>query len=210
MDFRKEATKVNFDQQFNRRQTNSFKWAVGENELPMSTADMDFQTAPAIIKALEEKVQSGIYGYEMVPEAYYQAVGDWYATEHHVRPKREWMLFASGVVPALASVLRRLTNPGDQVLLQAPVYNMFFATIENNGRKVLSSDLVYDPHQHTYHIDWADLEAKFAQPLTTMMILCKIGENTPTSSVVPSGSTKWEMNRLLKAHSASFFALWYN
>lgn len=172
MGFRKEATKVNFDQQFNRRQTNSFKWAVGENKLPMSIADMDFQTAPAITNALAKKVKTGIYGYEMIPEAYYQAVGDWYATEHHARPKREWMLFVSGVVPALASVLRRLTNPGDQILIQAPVYNMFFTTIQNNGRQVLSSDLVYDPKQHTYHIDWEDLEAKFAQPLTTMMILC--------------------------------------
>ncbi|MTV82275.1 MalY/PatB family protein [Secundilactobacillus folii] len=162
---------TDFSKMIDRRHSNSVKWDVADNELPMWVADMDFQTLPAIVDAIEDRAKNGIFGYEEVPQAYFEAVQNWYAEEHNWRPDTEWMIFATGVVPTISSSVRRLTNVGDNVLVQAPVYNIFYNSIVNNGRHVLSSDLVRDD-QDVYHIDWNDLEAKMAEPLTTMMILC--------------------------------------
>ncbi|CAJ1229529.1 MalY/PatB family protein [Lactiplantibacillus xiangfangensis] len=159
-----------FETVINRRHTNSVKWDVGPNELPMWVADMDFATAPAITAALTKRAQFGLFGYEEVPTAYYQAVADWWANEHHFRPQLDWLMFCTGVVPAISSIVRKMTAPGDNILVQAPVYNIFYHSIENNGRHTLASNLVYKAGQ--YQIDWADLEHKLAEPLTTMMILC--------------------------------------
>ncbi|MFD1392189.1 MalY/PatB family protein [Lacticaseibacillus jixianensis] len=161
-----------FDQQIDRTGTNSIKWAVKPGELPMWIADMDFKTAPAIIAAMTKKVQFGVFGYEEPPAAYFTAVADWYAQQHGARPEPAWMLYCTGVIPAVSSLVRRLSHPGDNVVVQAPVYNMFYHSIENNGRHTLSSDLVYDAAAGRYHIDWADLEQKLAAPLSTLMILC--------------------------------------
>ncbi|MCF6166732.1 Aspartate aminotransferase [Furfurilactobacillus rossiae] len=154
----------------NRRHTNSVKWDVADNELPMWVADMDFQTAPEIKTTLADKVAKGIFGYSIIPDNYYQAVADWWRKRHGFAVQTDWILFCSGVVPAISSTVRRMTNPGEQVLVQAPVYNIFYNSIINNGRRQISSDLVYENGQ--YHIDFDDLEAKLADPLTTMMILC--------------------------------------
>ncbi|WP_338215497.1 MalY/PatB family protein [Lacticaseibacillus salsurivasis] len=159
-----------FDHAPDRRATNSVKWAVHPGELPMWIADMDFRTAPAILTAMQKKISLGAFGYEAPGPDYFAAVATWYSEMHHTKPAPDWMLFATGVIPALSAIVRRITQVGDNVLVQAPVYDIFYHSIENNGRHVLSSDLCYqDGH---YHIDWADLEAKLAAPLTTMMILC--------------------------------------
>jgi len=155
-----------------KRAGNSAKWDVKADELPMTIADMDFKTAPEIIAALQEKIAMGLFGYEEVPAEYFKAVADWYETEHGVRPSEDWMIFATGVVPALSSAVRRLTSLGDNVLVQAPVYNIFYNSIVNSGRHVVSSDLVYDKNTRQYAIDFADLEKKLSDPLTNMMILC--------------------------------------
>lgn len=155
-----------------RRNTNSVKWDVKPNELPMWVADMDFKAAPEIIEAMQKKVAFGIFGYEEPHADYFNAVADWYEAEHHARPNVDWMLFCTGVVPSISSAVRRVTNVGDNVVVQAPVYNIFYHSIVNNGRHVLSNDLLYNRRQHTYSVDWADLEAKLADPLSTMMILC--------------------------------------
>jgi len=76
----------------------------------------------------------------------------------------------TGVVPAISSAVRRLSNVGDNVLIQAPVYNIFYNSITNNGRHVQSSDLV--DHEGTYTVDWDDLDAQMAEPRTTLMIFC--------------------------------------
>lgn len=156
----------------NRQNTNSVKWAVKDGELPMTIADMDFKTSPAIIEAMQEKLQVGAFGYEEIPDEYFNAVADWYENYHGFRPRTDWMIFTTGVVPAISSAVRRLTSLGDNVLVQAPVYNIFYNSIVNSGRHVLSSDLVYDNATHAYSIDWTDLEQKLADPLTNLMILC--------------------------------------
>ena len=155
-----------------RRYTNSVKWDVKDGELPMTIADMDFKTSPAIIEAMKDKLTLGAFGYEDIPAEYFNAVADWYEKQHHFRPQTDWMIFTTGVVPAISSAVRRLTSLGDNVLVQAPVYNIFYNSIVNSGRHVVSSDLVYDVEQHSYSIDWEDLESKLADPLTNLMILC--------------------------------------
>lgn len=164
--------KYDFETLNKKRAGNSAKWDVGKNELPMTIADMDFPTAPEIVKALQEKVAMGLFGYEEIPDEYRKAVADWYETENGVRPKEDWMIFATGVVPSISSAVRRLTSLGDNVLVQAPVYNVFYNSIVNNGRHVVSNDLVYLKESHQYVIDFNDLEEKLSDPLTNMMILC--------------------------------------
>lgn len=159
-----------FSKPVNRRDTNSMKWDVAENELPMWVADMDFETCPAVKEAIIQKAQLGVYGYTIVPDSYLESVMNWWKTYHHFELKKEWILFSTGVVPAISSIVRKMTTPAENVLIQSPVYNIFYNSIYNNGRNILSSDLVFDGKE--YHIDFEDLEAKLADPQTTLMILC--------------------------------------
>lgn len=162
--------KIDFDHIKNRKNTHSLKWDVAENELPMWVADMDFRTAPAILEALNKKMQEGIFGYNIVPDAWYSAIQYWWEKRHHFGILKEWLTFCTGVVPAISSSIKRITNVGDNVLVQTPVYNIFFNSIENSGRHVVENKLVYT--QNGYSIDFVDLEDKLMNPLTTMMILC--------------------------------------
>lgn len=153
-----------------RRHTNSIKWDVKDNELPMWVADMDFKVAPEIVTAMREKINLQAFGYETPGKDYFEAIASWYREIHHSKIDLDWMLFVTGVVPAISAIIRRVSNVGDNVLVQEPVYNIFYNSIENNGRHVLSNDLVFDGK--TYQIDWNDLEAKLADPLTTIMLFC--------------------------------------
>ena len=153
-----------------RSNTDSVKWHVKKGDLPMSIADMDFKTAPEIIAAMKRKIDLGVFGYEWPEDDYFKAVADWYEKEHGHRPQQEWLIFTTGVVPAISAIVRRVSHIGDNVLVQAPVYNVFYNSIENNGRHVLSNDLQFDGEN--YAINWDDLEQKLALPLTTLMIFC--------------------------------------
>lgn len=160
----------NFDEPINRRKTHSLKWSVSEKELPMWVADMDFKTAPEIILALQKRVAHGIFGYTIVPDEWYQAYMDWWGCRHNFQIEKDWLLFCTGVVPAISSTVRKLTTIGENVIVLTPVYNIFFNSILNNGRCVLESPLKYDGEH--YHVDFDDLERKLAEPQTTMIILC--------------------------------------
>lgn len=153
-----------------RHNTNSLKWDVSENELPMWVADMDFKTAPEIIEVLQEKVAKGIFGYTVVPDEWYKAISCWWERRHKLKIKKEWLIFCTGVVPAISSAVRKMTTVGENVLVQTPVYNIFFNSIVNNGRHIIENKLLYDGKE--YNIDFEDLEKKLADPQTTMMILC--------------------------------------
>ncbi|KRM87569.1 MalY/PatB family protein [Lacticaseibacillus thailandensis] len=153
-----------------RRGTDSVKWDVQPGELPMWIADMDFATAPEIVAAMQQKLTLGAFGYEEPHADYFHAVADWYATEHGVPPDPAWMIFTTGVLPALSAIVRRMSHVGDSVLVQTPVYNIFYNSIENSGRHVLTNELRY-VHQQ-YEVDFDQLERQLALPLTTMMILC--------------------------------------
>ena len=159
-----------FSKLTNRHHTNSLKWDVKDNELPMWVADMDFETAPEIIEALHQRVNHGIFGYNIVPDEYFQSIQNWWLKRHHYYIEKEWMMFCTGVVPAISSIVRKMTTVGENILIQSPVYNIFYNSILNNGRHVLSSDLIYDGYD--YHIDFEDLERKLSLSQTTLMILC--------------------------------------
>ena len=160
----------NFDEPVNRKNTHSLKWDVKEQELPMWVADMDFQTAPEIQKAIRERAAHGVFGYSIVPEEWYQAYMGWWERRHHFSMEKEWLVFCTGVVPAISSMVRKLTTAGENVLVQTPVYNIFFNSIVNNGRNIAESPLQYDGN--TYQMDFEDLERKLSNPQTTLMILC--------------------------------------
>lgn len=162
--------KYNFDKLTNRKHSSSLKWDVMDNELPMWVADMDFEVAPEIVEALHTRVSHKIFGYNTVPDRYFKSIQTWWNDQHHVLFESNWMMFCTGVVPAISSIVRKLTTVGEKVLIQAPVYNIFYNSIINNGRQVLSNDLLYK--QGTYEVDYEDLERKLSDPQTTLMILC--------------------------------------
>lgn len=162
--------KYNFDAPVNRRGTDSMKWDVAENELPMWVADMDFQTAPEIIEALQQRVAEGVFGYTDVNDDWYEAYINWWKNRHDFEIEREWLMFCTGVIPAISSIVRKLTTPNEKVIIQTPVYNIFFNSIVNNGCKPLESPLHYE--NGVYSMDFADLEAKMADPQASLMILC--------------------------------------
>lgn len=177
----------NFNKITPRRNTNSYKWDSAKNAeiLPMWVADMDFPTAPAIIAALQKRVAHGIFGYTRVPDAYYEAVTKWFSRRHQWQIKREWIIYTSGVVPALSAVIKALTVPGDKVLVQTPVYNCFFSSIRNNGCEVADNPLIY--RNDTFTINYEDLEQKTADPKVKVMLLCN--PHNPTGRV-------WSKNEL--------------
>lgn len=176
-----------FSKLTNRYHTNSLKWDVNKDELPMWVADMDFETAPEIIEALHERVNHGIFGYNILSDEYFESIQNWWLKRHHYQIEKEWMMFCTGVVPAISSIVRKMTTVGENVLIQSPVYNIFYNSILNNGRHVLSNDLVYDGKE--YHIDFDDLEKKLSLPQTTLMILCN--PHNPIGKI-------WDQETLIK------------
>ena len=153
-----------------RRSSGSVKWDVGENELPMWVADMDFPAAPCIRRAIEKRAAHGVFGYSVLPEEWYGAYRTWWGTHHGLEIARCELSFVTGVIPAISAAVRSFTAPGDRIVIQTPVYNHFFTSIINNGRRVLENPLVYENGE--FRMDFEDLEKKLSDPLATMMILC--------------------------------------
>ncbi len=162
--------KYDFDKPTDRRKTASLKWDVAENELPMWIADMDFEALPEIREALQKTVDHGIFGYSSIPDEYFESISDYWASRHGYRFPTEDMVYCSGIVAAITSMVRKLTTPAENVLLQTPVYNIFYNCILNNGRNVVENQLIYDNGE--WSIDFEDLERKLADPQTSMMIVC--------------------------------------
>lgn len=159
-----------FDELVDRRGSYSLKWDVAKQELPMWVADMDFKTAPEIRAAIERRAIHGVFGYTIIPDAWQEAYIRWWKDRHDFEIQKEWLVYSSGVIPAISSAVRKLTTAGENVLIQTPVYNTFFNSIKNNGRNVVECPLKY--RDYTYEIDFDRLERNLADPQTTMMILC--------------------------------------
>lgn len=164
--------KYSFDQPANRRGSGCYKWDEEQEDgiIPMWVADMDFQTSPAIIEALQQRVAHGVFGYTLVPDSYYDAVISWFNRRHHWTIERNWIQYTSGVVPALSVIVKAFTQPGDSVILQTPVYNCFFSSVRNNGCEVLENQLIQQDDRYT--IDFDDLESKTRSPRAKLLILC--------------------------------------
>lgn len=163
-----------FSRPTERRGTDSYKWdsAPEADIIPLWVADMDFETFPGITEALQRRVAHGIFGYTRVPEAYYEAVCNWFGKHHGWHINREDIIYTSGVVPAVSAVIKALTLPGDQVIVQGPVYNCFFSSIRNNGCEMVSNSLIYNKEELRYEIDFDDLERKLAHERARLMLLC--------------------------------------
>lgn len=163
-----------FSRPTERRGTDSYKWdsAPEADIIPLWVADMDFETFPGITEALQRRVAHGIFGYTRVPEAYYEAVCRWFGKHHGWHINREHIIYTSGVVPAVSAVIKALTLPGDQVIVQGPVYNCFFSSIRNNGCETVSNSLIYNKEELRYEIDFDDLERKLAHERARLMLLC--------------------------------------
>lgn len=159
-----------FDHVPDRRGSGSLKWEVGENELPMWVADMDFPTCPAVQQAILARAVHGVFGYTDVTEDWRRAVCGWFTRRHGFAPDPEWLIFSTGVVPILSSAVRKLTTPNENVLLLTPVYNVFYNSIVNNGCRPLEVPLLYRAGE--YQIDFPALERGLADPQTSLMILC--------------------------------------
>lgn len=163
-----------FSRPTDRRGTDSYKWdsAPEADIIPLWVADMDFETFPGITEALQRRVAHGIFGYTRVPEAYYEAVCHWFDKRHGWRINREDIIYTSGVVPAVSAVIKALTLPGDQVIVQGPVYNCFFSSIRNNGCEMVSNSLIYNKEELRYEIDFDDLERKLSHERARLMLIC--------------------------------------
>ena len=169
-------TKYDFETIIDRRGTGCLKWDAwsrrghAADDLPLWVADMDFKTVPAAMDALVERVQHGVYGYTMATDGYYEAVQNWFATRHGWRPEREWFVKTPGVVFALAMAVTAFTQPGDAVVIQPPVYYPFRLMIQDNGRKMATSPLIYENGR--YAMDYEGFERTLKESGAKLFILC--------------------------------------
>lgn len=191
--------KYDFDTITDRRNTGSLKWDVKDNELPMWVADMDFQTAPEIREALSKRFEHGVFGYSIIPSEWESAYISWWKRRHNLDIDASQLTFCTGVIPAISTTVRRFTVPNENVLVMTPVYNMFFNSIVNNGRRPLECPLSYDGV--SYSINWEDLEAKLSDPQTSLMILCNphnpIGHAWDRETLERIGELCWKHNVLV-------------
>ncbi len=163
-------SKYDFDAHTDRSGTCSLKWDVKEGELPMWVADMDFNVCPDILDAISERIAKPALGYNIIPDEWYDAYINRWKSAHGLTIERDALIFSIGVVPSLSSIVRRLTRPAEKVLIQTPVYNMFFNSIVNNGRFTETDPLDYIDGKYSVNFD--DFEKKLADPQTTLFILC--------------------------------------
>lgn len=159
-----------FDKVINRRDTNAIKWDFDKNALPMWVADMDFEIAPHIQEALKSRLAHAIFGYNALPPTLCENIITWWREFHGVCFDKNSIVFSTGVVPALSAIIRALTKKGDKILVQSPVYHVFFRIIKENSRVAVQNRLVLK--NGVYEVDFRDLERKFKSQKPKIMILC--------------------------------------
>lgn len=171
--------KYDFDRVIDRRNTNSYKWDSEKDVLPLWVADMDFETAPCVKEAIVKKAQFGIFGYSIYGEEWEQSYISWWKRRHNFEIKGEWLIFTTGIIPAISTCVRKLTTAAEKVLVQTPCYNIFFNSIVNNGRVPLESPLAFDGTN--YSIDFDRLEKDLSDPQCSLMIICN--PQNPTGTI---------------------------
>lgn len=159
-----------FDEVHERRKTRSVKWDLMEmlyelddasDLLPLWVADMDFPAPPPVTEALRKRLAHPILGYTYIDEEVKKAIAGWQARRNDWLIEEQEIIFQSGVIPAIASILQVFTNPGDAIVVTPPVYPPFFSIPQNQGRKVLFSELIENGGDYT--LDFEDLEDKFSK-----------------------------------------------
>ncbi len=163
-------SKYNFDELVNRKNTGSYKWnLLNDKELPMWVADMDFHVLPEIKEAIIKRVGIDSYGYVECPQEYFESYRDWFKRNHDLDLDTKWMVFSIGVVASIDSILKHLVPSGSGVILQSPVYHVFYNCIKNNNLKVIENKLI---NKDNYQIDFDDLEKLCRDENNKAMILC--------------------------------------
>lgn len=166
--------KYDFDTEYNRKGTGCFKtdglkMIFGKDDLlPLWVADMDFAIAPEILRALQNRLNHPIFGYNLRLSAYYDSIINWLQKRYNWQIKQDWIVSTPGVVTAINAAVITLTSPGDGILIQTPVYDPFFHAITSHGRKLLTNSLKLVDND--YVIDFFDFERKISQ--CRMFILC--------------------------------------
>ena len=180
----------NFDELIDRRGTGCVKWDESPRQdlIPLWVADMDFAAAPAIQEAIRRRAEHPVFGYTHVGEDYYEAVISWFKRRHQWVIQREWMLYTTGVVPAMSVAIKALTMPGERVLILSPDYNCFFSSIRNNGCEVAETilrpsgmSLCQSDEEQRFEVDWLDFERQCADEKCTVFLLCN--PHNPTGRV---------------------------
>ena len=171
-----------FDMSVARRGTGCVKWdeMPADDIIPLWVADMDFPAAPAIRRAMQQRMDHGVFGYTMVQPAYYEAIISWFHRRHGWDIKREWIQYTTGVVPAMSAIIRAMTQPGDEVVVLTPVYNCFFSCIRNQGCHIVEVPLRYGgatgdmdtAPDARYTIDYAALEHSLASDKAKLLLFC--------------------------------------
>ena len=158
----------NFDQCPDRRGTESVKWDLYPGTLPLWVADMDFKVAPEIQAALQKRLAHGVFGYELVPDSYFEAMHRWFKERHGWDDiSKSNIVPTTGVIAAYSAAIKAMTVPGDKVMVMTPCYNAFFPAIRNNKCVQLDNPLRYDGR---YIVDWDDFEKKAAE--AKVLLLC--------------------------------------
>lgn len=187
---------MNFDEDINRYNTNSLKYDfksdkhMPDDVYPMWVADMDFKCCEDILNDMHKKIDHGVFGYSKNDATYFNAVKNWYKQNHNVELKQDWLITTPGVVFALATAVKTLTNENDYVLINNPVYYPFSEVVQDNKRKIISSDLVLK-NGH-YELDFEDLENKIKQYNVKAYLLCS--PHNPVGRVW----TKEELNKIVE------------
>ncbi len=167
--------KYDFDKVTDRRNTACYKWDQSEklfgdkDVLPMWVADMDFQAPPEVVEAIVRRAEHGIYGYTVRPQSYYDAIIGWQRRRHGWELEQDWISSSPGVVSALSLMVEIMTEPGDKVILQAPVYYPFYDVIKMNGRTVANNPLRLEDRRYT--MDFDQLE-QMLDSRTKLLLLC--------------------------------------
>lgn len=185
--------KYNFNEIVNRRNTYSLKWDGGDlikqlgfteryddETIPLFTADMDLPVPQPLVDALHKTVEHRIFGYSVFPDEYYESIQHWFKKRHNWTIEREEIVYSPGTVHALHVAVKALTNPGDGVIIQRPVYPPFTAAVEDNGRIVRDNAMKCDAEGY-YSIDFEDFEEKAKEENTKMFILCN--PHNPTGRI---------------------------
>lgn len=191
-----------FDKVYERKNTRSVKWdwmeTIYEVEdasevLPLWVADMDFPAPPPVMEALKRRLEHPILGYTYIDDECKRAIAEWQSKRNDWKIEEQDIMFQSGVIPAIAAILQVFTNPGDSVVMTSPVYPPFFSIPQNQGRKVLFSEMT--EMNGDYTIDYADLEEKFKT--ASVFIFCH--PHNPVGKVWKEAEMK-EILRLAEKH----------
>ena len=160
-----------FDTIIDRRNTRSEKWdKYPPDVLPMWVADSDFRCPQPVVDAITDVARRGVFGYTRADGAFEKAYAGWMAERFTWRAEPDWVTWCPSIGTALAVCVRVFTQPGDNVCMLLPTYPPFLGVCRENGRAVAGS--VLKKNGGRYEIDFADLEAKLAEPRTKLLLLC--------------------------------------